>query len=143
MRLRAAWSHVGDGGLAHLSFVLWEALQIGEGMASHLALVLEVIANVSCGDEPATMVSGSSWSFSCSWWMVRGIASPLLLSSSFCSSSVTYISSSSSSAEGDGSREGMLPSLRYSWIFCPVSLSTKELGSNSGFEKLNVGVILC
>src|SRR5258708_38307033 len=122
MRLRAAWSHVGDGGLAHLSFVLWEALQIGEGegMASHLALVLGVIANVSCGDEPAAMVSGSSWSFSCSGWRVRGIASLLLSSIFICSSSFTYMLPSSS-AEDDGAREGILPLLRYSWIVCPVS----------------------
>src|SRR5258705_9582252 len=136
MRLRAAWSHVGDGGLAHLSFVLWEALRIGEGMASHLALVVGVITNVSCGDEPAAMVSGSSWSFSCSGWMVRGIASLLLSSIFICSSSFTYMSPSSS-AEDDGAQEGILPLLRYSWIFCPVSSSTKELGSSSGIAKLN------
>src|SRR5260221_7927506 len=136
MWLRAAWSHVGDGGLTHLSFVLWEVLQIGEGMASYLALVVGVIANVSCGDEPAAMVSGSSWSFSCSCsgWMVRGISSLLLSSIFICSSSFTYMSSSSSSAEGDGAREGILPLLRYSWIFRPVSSSMKELGSISGFE---------
>src|SRR5258705_18328 len=56
----------------------------------------------------------------------------------------TYMSlPSSSSAEGVGAREGILPSLRYSCIFRPVSSSMKESGSISWFGEPNVGAILC